>query len=176
MKNKKMAIILIGSVVLIGLFIGLIVLLSSSSNERKKSNIEESIIDTATRESNSIDDKEKKDFIIIDVDKYLEILNNDQLSIVIVGRSGCEYCQIAEPILQKISKDYDLDINYLSVDTFDEEDNDKFLESDSYFKEKGGVSTPTILIIKDKEIKTRLEGLYTTDDYIAFFKENSVIN
>ena len=40
MKNKKMAIILIGSVLLIGLFIGLIVLLSSSSNERKKSNNE----------------------------------------------------------------------------------------------------------------------------------------
>ena len=176
MKNKKMAIILIGSVVLIGLFIGLIVLLSSSSNERKKSNIEESIIDTATRESNSIDDKEKKDFIIIDVDKYLEILNGDELSVIIVGRSGCEYCQIAEPILQKISKDYDLDINYLSVDTFDKEDNDRFLESDSYFKEKGGVATPTILIIKDKEIKTRLEGLYTTDDYISFFKGNSVIN
>ena len=152
MNNKKMAIILIGSVVLIGLFIGLIVLLSSSSNERKKSNIEESIIDTATRESNSIDDKEKKDFIIIDVDKYLEILNGDELSVVIVGRSGCEYCQIAEPILQKISKDYDLDINYLSVDTFDKEDNDRFLESDSYFKEKGGVATPTILIIEDKEI------------------------
>ena len=127
MKNKKMAIILIGSVVLIGLFIGLIVLLSSSSNDTKKSNIEESIIDTATRESNSIDDKEKKDFIIIDVDKYLEILNGDELSVVIVGRSGCEYCQIAEPILQKISKDYDLDINYLSVDTFDKEDNDRFL-------------------------------------------------
>ena len=171
-----MGLILVGSLLILILFIVLIVVLSTSSKEREKSNIEESIIETATRESNSIDDKEKKDFIIIDVDKYLEILNGDELSVVIVGRSGCEYCQIAEPILQKISKDYDLDINYLSVDTFDKEDNDRFLESDSYFKEKGGVATPTILIIEDKEIKTRLEGLYTTDDYISFFKENSVIN
>ena len=174
MKNK-MGIFLIGFLIILILFIGLIFILTSSSNERKKSKMEESIIETATRESNSIDDKEKNKFIIIDVDKYLEFLDKEELNVVVVGRSGCEYCQIAEPILQKISKDYDIDINYLSVDTFDKEDNDKFLESDSYFKEKGGVATPTILIIKDKEIKSRLEGLYTTSDYIEFFKEYSVI-
>ena len=175
MKNKKMGFILIGSLLLLIIFIVLIISLSNSSKEREKANLEESIIETATKESNSIDEKEKKKFSMIDVDKYLELLSLDDESIVIIGRSGCQYCQIAEPILQKINKDYDLDINYLSTDSFTKEDNDKFLESDSYFKEKGGVSTPTILILEDKKIKNRLEGLYTTTDYINFFKENSVI-
>ena len=44
-----------------------------------------------------------------------------------------------------------------------------------YFKEKGGISTPTILIISNNKIDARLEGLYTTSDYIQFFKENSII-
>ena len=60
MKNKKMGFILIGSLLILILFIVLIITLSSSSKEREKANLEETIIETATKESNSIDEKEKK--------------------------------------------------------------------------------------------------------------------
>ena len=175
MKNKKMGLILVGSLLILILFIVLIVVLSTGSKEREKSNIEESIIETATKESNSIDDKEKADFVMINVDKYLKLLEKDEVNVVLIGRSGCQYCQIAEPIFQKISKDYKFKINYLSTDSFTKEDNDKFLNADEYFKEKGGIATPTILIISNDKIDARLEGLYTTSDYIQFFKENSII-
>ena len=47
--------------------------------------------------------------------------------------------------------------------------------ADKYFKEKQGIDTPCILIVKDNSIVDIIEGLADKDSYIKFFKENNII-
>ena len=132
------------------------------------------LIGDSSKEADEIDSKHMRDFKIIDVDKYLELYKSDKTSVIILGRAGCEYCSIAEPILKNISYEYEVDFYYLSIDTFSGDDSTKFLESDEYFKEKGGVNTPTVLIV-NKGIVDMNVGLDDTEGYENFFKENNII-
>ena len=66
------------------------------------------LIDNSSKQADEIDSKHMRDFKIIDVDKYLELYNGDTASVVVIGRTGCEYCSIAEPILKNISEFGDL--------------------------------------------------------------------
>lgn len=117
----------------------------------------------------------KKDFKNIDVDKYLELYKQNKVSIVLIGRSGCEYCAIAEPILQGIAYDNKLDIYYLSTDGFSEEDKANLLNSDKYFQKKDGMPTPLLLLVKNSKIIDKVEGLISKDEYIEFFDNNKII-
>lgn len=170
-KAKKVLIILLIIVVIVG---GIVAYFVSTSEERKQRKQEQDIIDKASTDSNISTDK-MRDFKIIDVDKYLELYKGDSLSIVYIGRSGCEFCQTAEPIIKNIMYEYKFDINYLSTDGFDDEDRVNMLNSDKYFKEKQGIDTPCILIVKDNSIVDIIEGLADKDSYIKFFKENNII-
>ena len=69
---------------------------------------------------------------------------------------------------------YNIDINYLNTDNFQDEDSQKLINSDSYFSE--GFGTPLLLVIGDGSIKDRLDGLSDTKHYIEFLKKNGYVD
>lgn len=166
-KTRTIFVMILASIVILA---AVAIIFSITKDDRKV----DKLIDNSTKEADEIDTKHMRDFKIIDVDKYIELYNSDKTSVVIIGRTSCEYCGIAEPILKNISYEYEVDFYYLSVDTFSGDDGNKFLESDEYFKEKGGVSTPTVLILK-KGIVDMNVGLDDTEGYENFFKNNNII-
>lgn len=168
MNKTRMTFIVIIAVMVVLAAVAIIFSVTKDSRSANK------LIDDSSKQADEIDSKHMRDFKIIDVDKYLELYNSDKVSVVVIGRTGCEYCSIAEPILKNISYEYEVDFYYLAVDTFSGDDGTKFLESDEYFKEKGGVSTPTVLILK-KGIVDMNVGLDDTDGYENFFKNNNII-
>ena len=168
--NKK-TIGIIGLVVLIAV----VLIISISINPEKKiySDDPEIIIANATEEVSEIKSNEKKEFIEINVDEYIEMYNGEEKRIVLVGRPTCQYCQIAAPILQNIAYKYNIDIYYLNTDNFKDGDDQKFIESDEAWKD--GFSTPTLMVVNNGKIHDLVNSLKDTMHYIEFMKNNGYI-
>lgn len=174
MKKEKSIIIILIIVLVIILGVGLF---TGEKKESKKStslsNDVEVILSNAQKESKNISDKEKKEFIMINTEKYLDYYKADNKTIILLARPTCHYCQIAEPILANIAHEYDLDINYLNTDEFTQEDKETVINSDAYFS--NGLGTPILLIVSNEEIVDVVDGLTDTAHYLDFFKKNGLI-
>jgi len=167
--NKKtfgiIGVILIVLLLIISCFI--------STDKKSSSDDIQTIISNAEKESENVKDNEKKEFIDISIDDYLNKYNSEENSLVLIGRPTCHYCQIAEPILHNISYKYNIDINYLNTDNFQDGDSEKLIKSDSFFT--NGFGTPLLLVISNGSIKDKQDGLTDTNHYIEFLKENEFI-
>lgn len=145
---------------------------AGSSKGGTTANDNEDILTRAKKESNSILSNEKKNFNKISVDEYLEFYKNKDDTIVLVGRGDCQYCHIAEPIIQNIMFIYDLDIKYILTDDFDIESEEKFMTSNELLN---SFSTPLLMIVSENSIKDMQDGLTDKNGYIEFFKKNNYI-
>ena len=165
----------------IGIIIGIIVLLaligiSFFINPKEEENLEtdpEVILANAKKESEEIQKEEQKEFVEITVDDYLEYYQESDKTLVLIGRTGCQYCQIAEPIIRNLSYQYDLTIYYLNLDNFKEEDKSKLLNSNEVFQSNFG--TPLFLLVGNNSIIDKVDGLTDKAHYKTFFKMNELI-
>ncbi len=162
---------------LVGIVIILIIIASFAGTNKKEStsNSEDvnAILTNAQEESKKVTADEQKELSEINVDTYLEYYNGEENKLVLLARPTCGYCQIAEPLIKKIAKDYDLEIVYLNTDNFQGEDQQKLMNSDEFFKE--GFGTPLLLCVGQNKIIDKVDGLTDTNHYIAFFQKNGFI-
>lgn len=142
---------------------------SSSSNTTENN-------DSSSTESSSSDipESEQADLKDIDIDKYLDLKEDSEASIIYIARPTCHYCQEEEPIVKNIVYEYGVTVNYLNTDELDDEGQAKLIKSDDYFSE--GYGTPILLVVKDDKIEDVLEGLSDKDTIVKFFKDNGFIN
>lgn len=173
MDNKK-EIIVMGVIAVIVTIVAIVAIVIKGDfiTENQKKHYQNSI----EEESDNIKKSEMKDFTIIDIDKYLELYKGKDSSIIMIGRTGCEYCQIEEPILKHVAYQYKLKVYYLSLDSFDDKAKSKLLNSDKYFKDNGGVNTPMVLIVKDNKMVAYIDELVNGEEYVTLFKDNGLIN
>lgn len=133
----------------------------------------EAIIAKAKSESNAITESQMKEFEYINTTTYLDYYNGSETRLVLVARPTCPYCEIAEPIIRKIAKDYDLNISYLNTDEFTDDDKLKFIKHNDIFNE--GFGTPMLLVVSNGQLHNYNEGLSDTEHFLEFFKENNFI-
>ena len=76
------------------------------------SNDPETIYANAQKESETVKSDEMKEFNSIDVTTYLDYYAGEDTKLVLLARPTCHYCQIAEPILQNIMYEYNIDLLY----------------------------------------------------------------
>ena len=131
------------------------------------------VLANAQQESEKITKEEQKELSEINVDTYLEYYNGEENKLVLLARPTCHYCQLAEPIIKKIAKDYEIDIVYLNTDNFQGEDQQKLVNSDEFFKD--GFGTPVLLCVGNGKINDKVDGLTDTNHYISFFQKNGFI-
>lgn len=172
MKNKK-EFLIVGLIILIAIILVALLSIDGADNKQAKEESDSSIFDNATKESANVKDSEKKDFININVDQYLEYYAADSETLILVARPTCSYCQIAEPILHNIAYEYDIDINYLNTDDFTDDDQTSFVKSDDLFETEYG--TPMLLSVGKNSIKDYVNGLTDKKHYIEFLKSNNYI-
>ncbi len=166
----------------IGVGIALIVLLvicffiggKDSSSPTTTSQSVEDTVTNAQNEVATISDEDRKSLEAIDIDKYLEFYQQPENKVVFIGRPTCGYCQIAHPIVEKINKDYDLNIYYLNTDDFVGDDESNFAKSNDYLSE--GYGTPMLFVISNNEIVDMVDGLTDTSHYVEFLKKNGFIS
>lgn len=131
--------------------------------------------------SNSSSNSKAFKFVDINIDEYLEKMNQEESSIIYVARPGCSWCQKESPIIKKIGGQYNLTINYLNTDPFwDSDANDyteegmKFINSSDKYAE--GYGTPNTIIVGNGEI---IDGEFSYVDEATLkelFVRNGFIN
>lgn len=178
-RNKK---IILGIVIAIGVILlcALCYFASSATTNKAGDSYQESdtssiedMTSRAQEESANVSEDEKKDFKDIDVDTYLDLYKGDEKTIVLFSRPTCGFCQIAEPILQHISYQYDLTINHINTDEMDSDDSTNLVESNDYFSD--GLGTPLLMVVSNGEIVDVVSGLVDTASYVGFFTDNGFI-
>lgn len=171
-KQKIFVGILIGTFVIL-LFISFFVGNPESTTTNNLSENPNVIMNNAQNESAAVKKEEKKELTEINMDTYLEYYAGSEGKIVLIGYPSCPYCQIAQPIIQNLAYEYDLEINYLNTDNFTAEDEANLSKSDEFFDE--GFGTPLLLVVKDDKIVNKVDGLTDKGHYKKFFKEEGFI-
>lgn len=110
----------------------------------------------------------------IDYDGYEKLLNSDEKFVVVLGQTGCGACNSAKPVLDAVAEKHSIEINWLNLTNMSSDDGASLMSSLEYF-EDSSISTPTVLIIQDKEVVDSLESATDEEGYIDFFKENKLI-
>ncbi len=129
----------------------------------------------ATSTDSDISEDEQGDLDEIGIDEYLDLLKDDEASIIYVARPTCHYCQEMEPIVRNVVYEYNVKVHYLNTDELDDEGQADFIKSNDYFDEKGGYGTPMLIIVKDNDFVDVIEGLTDKDTVVNFFKDNGII-
>ena len=175
--DKKKILTIIGVIAFVIIIILSIVIKpvnsGSDSTSKKLTNDPTTIMNNAQAESAKVEDSEKGEFNQINVDTYLAFKAGEEPKIVLVARPTCSYCQIAEPIVQKIIHDYNVEVNYLNTDNFEGEDQSNFVKSDDMFSE--GFGTPMLLLVQNGKIVDSIDGLTDTAHYVEFMKKHNFI-
>lgn len=150
------------------------------TNKKIEDNTDTTMNDTSTtnnaskaqEESEAIKEEEQKELENINVERYLELKEEDSPSIIYIARPTCHYCEIQGPIIKNIAYEKDLKIYYLNTDEMSAEESTTFIKSDDTFKD--GFGTPCTIVVKDDKIIGKLEGLTDKETMINFFQENGV--
>ncbi len=171
-KTIIIAVVILALIVLM-FFVGGSTKETSNTSSGELSNDPEVILSNAERESAAVTEAEKKEFPQIDVNTYLAYYADSEARVILLARPTCHYCQIAEPIIQKMAKDYDLTIYYLNTDNFVGDDQSNFVNSNEVFA--NGYGTPYLFVVKDNAIVDAVDGLTDAAHYEAFFAMNGFI-
>ena len=173
-KSEKYGLIGILTVLVIALVIcALVSVKDKGTSTEELSNDPETIYANAQKESAEVTDTEKKEFIQIDANQYLEMYNGSEKHLVLLARPTCGYCQVAEPIIQKLMHDYNIDIYYLNTDNFSADDETNVAASDKLFE--SGLGTPMLLLVGESKIQDNVDGVVDTAHYKVFFENNGFI-
>lgn len=116
---------------------------------------------------------EKDKFISLNYNEIIDKVNNKDSFVLCVSASDCIHCQDYKPKLKSIANKYNIDIFYTDVDTFSEENYERFKTEFSF-----DGSTPTTIFFNDGEEKTtatRIEGDVSTEKIINKLKKNGFI-
>ncbi len=167
-KNKKIFLGIGIGLLVVGLLVATMFIGGEETSKVPEGQIDPNqIIANAERESKAITESQMVKLEEINIETYLNYYNGPATLIVFVGRPTCPYCEITQPIIRKIAKDYNLVIKYLNTDNLSDDDKAKFVQHNEMFSE--GYGTPLILIIGNGEIKTSFEGLTDTEHFLQFF-------
>ncbi len=112
----------------------------------------------------------------IDVDKYIQLKNGKDVSVIYIARPDCSHCIVQTPRMKYIKYKYQVEINYLNTNAFSDDgsDYDKVIASDTYFKDNE-LGTPLILIVKEGKILDKIEGESPVEDVVTLFSKNGLI-
>ena len=114
------------------------------------------------------------EFNNINVAKFTELYKGTEPAIVYIGRPTCSYCEKYNPILKKVAKENDLEVNYLNLDTFAEKDYNDFVEIDAYLKTQWG--TPLVIVVGNNKIEeAKINGYVEEAATIDYLKSTGFI-
>ena len=123
--------------------------------------------------------EEKKEKVTLDtagfnkvsVDEFINLVNADTQSIVLVARPTCYYCELFTPILKQAKDELNITINYVDTDSFAGDDATKFDNSLDYLKNEDW-GTPLVLIVGNGTTSAQNSGYVELEEIKSFFKNN----
>ena len=129
--------------------------------------------DSKSNNSNETVALEEAGFNEVTLDEYLDLVNGQDKSIILVARPTCSYCEAFAPILSEAKDDLGLTVNYIDTDKFSSDDWTTFNESLDYLSENEW-GTPLTLIVQNGEVVDANNGYVELDTIKAFFTDNGL--
>lgn len=169
------AIYTIVGLAVLAVVIVLSIVINPSSGKYDENNNNNGTINTGSSPANQeqIPEDKRKELNSINIDEYLEMLKGEEAKVIYIGRPTCSHCVAQKPVMENISFEYDVTINYLNTDELDDDGINKLVSSNEYFSE--GFGTPLTLIVKNDEIVDKAVGETSKTDMVNMFKKNSII-
>ena len=118
-----------------------------------------------------INNNSKGDLIELSYNDVKEKIDNKENFVLCISRTTCSHCADFKPKLKEVAKDNNIDIYYIDVDKYDEEEFSNLISFDG--------STPTTIFIKNGEEETtsnRINGDTSKSKIIDKLKSNGFIN
>lgn len=129
-----------------------------------------------TEEPTSDDNSAYVNINFIDYNGYKTVYENSDKSILVLGQTGCSYCNKYKPVLQEVAKAEGVKINYLDIRKLSEDEWNTLLEDlNDYFKDHEQWGTPLTLVLENKKVVDTLVGYTEKTDTLKFYKENGLI-
>jgi len=129
---------------------------------------------TGSGESADTSDYDTSMFKEIDVDKFIEMFENEnRYYFVYTGRPTCSYCRMMIGNYQKSVKEYDYDLYYYDTQSVTSEIVEKIKGLDDTF-EKDFPATPMVYLVGKGEVKAVSEGYTEYETYAKFLENNGV--
>lgn len=122
----------------------------------------------------SIDVLDTSKYNKITTDDLLELISKNELSLIYIGKNNCDSCFKENDVLSELIEEYKIKINYLSIvkiTPYIQYEKLAKLEKDF----KNGVSTPTLMLVKDNKIVMYKTGFISKDDLVKELKNNKFI-
>ncbi|MDD3341074.1 MAG: thioredoxin family protein [Bacilli bacterium] len=107
--------------------------------------------------------------------QFEELYNKEDAFVLVIGQTGCTYCNQFKPVMNEVSKEENVTINYIDIKTLSEEDSKKLVSNIDYFDKNSSWGTPLTLVIKNKKTVADLEGYTEAKELKKFFKKNNII-
>jgi len=110
----------------------------------------------------------------INIDEYISLIKGDKLSLIYIGRDDCTYANAQNVVFEELLENYDIEINYLDLNALDSEGIEILYTSYQPFLDDG-ISTPTIMLVQNKEVKIYQKGYLSIESLTELLKENNFI-
>lgn len=106
---------------------------------------------------------------------YLDVIKNEQLTVIYVGNETCAACALFDPVMKEIISEHRINVYHLNLARVTTQtDANKIYESYEDFKDNG-INTPTMLIVEKGKVIAAQIGAKTKETTLEFFKTNKVI-
>lgn len=124
----------------------------------------------------------EKNITFINYDEYTKLISDKKDHIIVVGSTTCPHCQAIKPALNSVAGDYNITINYLTMDDMTDDENGKFFKSlgtigydDEDYVNDGSIGTPLILIVKNNKVSSYFSGERTISQLVREFTKAGFI-
>ena len=116
----------------------------------------------------------KGDLVELTYDEFTEKIDNEESFVLCISLTTCSHCATYKPKLESVAKDYGIDLYYIDIDKYSEEEQDEF-EKIINFND----STPTTVFLrngKETTASNRINGDVSTSRIIDKLKSNDFID
>lgn len=107
----------------------------------------------------------------IDYNEYSTLIENKENFILYIGSANCSHCLNFKPTLEKLIKNYQLDIKYIDISTLSEKE---YAVLKNKTKLQG---TPTVVFVENGIVQTspKIQGDMSYTDALERFKESGYV-
>jgi predicted bacteriocin transport accessory protein len=138
--------------------------------------------------NNKLDFSVKPIINYIKVNEFVDLLNQSETEIIVIGATNCDFCSKVRPTLIDLIEKHNLTINYYNINIVEGDDYENEIQNSldlinsnidivisSAFSKIESFGTPTMFLVRDRKIVAHLSEAVSLEVFENFLKENGVL-
>ena len=116
----------------------------------------------------------KGNLVELTYDEFTEKIDNEESFVLCISLTTCSHCATYKPKLESVAKDYGIDLYYIDIDKYSDEEQEEFVKVINF-----NDTTPTTVFLKNGKETTasnRINGDVSTNRIIDKLKSNDFID